>query len=85
MSELQELLADNLVFNHIPFPIIIMDENGQTVWCSRHAERVFQIESDSVKGQINPYMNPEKAALYKCSWEKMINSKDPIRLEDVEV
>ena len=85
MSELQELLADNLVFNHIPFPIIIMNENGQTVWCSRHAERVFRIESDSVKGQISPYMNPDKAALYKCSWEKIINSKDPIRLEEVEV
>ncbi|WP_033543069.1 sensor domain-containing protein [Planococcus sp. CAU13] len=85
MSELQELLADNLVFNHIPFPIIIMNENGQTVWCSRHAERVFKIESESVKGQISPYMNPEKAALYKCSWEKVITSKDPIRLEEVEV
>ena len=85
MSELQELLADNLVFNHIPFPIIIMNENGQTVWCSRHAERVFQIESESVKGKQCPYMNPDKAALYKCSWEKIINSKDPIRLEEVEV
>ncbi|MCM3610240.1 EAL domain-containing protein [Planococcus sp. MERTA32b] len=85
MSELQELLADNLVFNHIPFPIIIMNENGQTVWCSRHAERVFQIESDSVQGQINPYMNPDKAALYKCSWEKILNSKDLIRLEEVEI
>ncbi|WP_203332077.1 sensor domain-containing protein [Planococcus beigongshangi] len=85
MSELQELLADNLVFNHIPFPIIIMNENGQTVWCSRHAERVFNIESEAVKGQVSPYMNPEKAARYKCSWEKMVNSKEPVRLEEVEV
>lgn len=85
MSELQELLADNLVFNHIPFPIIIMNENGETVWCSRHAERVFNIESEAVKGQISPYMNPEKAARYKCSWEKMINSKETVRLEEVEV
>lgn len=85
MSALQELLADNLVFNHIPFPIIIMNENGQTVWCSRHAERVFQIRSESVKGQQCPYMNPDIAALYKCSWEKIVNSKDPVRLEEVEV
>ncbi|WP_422124089.1 EAL domain-containing protein [Planococcus sp. X10-3] len=85
MSELQELLADNLVFNHIPFPIIIINENGQTVWCSRHAERVFQIESESIIGQTCSFMNPDKAALYKCSWEKIVNSKEPIRLEDVEV
>lgn len=85
MSELQELLADNLVFNHIPFPIIIINENGETVWCSRHAERVFQIESESIIGKVSSYMNPDKAALYKCSWEKIVNSKDPIRLEEVEV
>ncbi|HSJ38057.1 MAG TPA: EAL domain-containing protein [Planococcus sp. (in: firmicutes)] len=85
MSELQELLADNLVFNDIPFPIIIMNENGETVWCSRHAEKVFQIQSESIKGQQCPYMNPDKAAQYKCSWEKILNSKDPIRLEKVEV
>ena len=72
MSELQELLADNLVFNHIPFPIIIMDKDGLVVWCSRHAERVFQIETDKIKGQIYPYMNPERAALYKHSWETVI-------------
>lgn len=85
MSELQELLADNLVFNHIPFPIIIMDENGNTVWCSRHAERVFQVESESVKGLKSPYMNPDKAAQYKCSWEKILTSNEPVRLEEVEV
>ena len=85
MSELQELLADNLVFNHIPFPIIIMDKGGHAVWCNRHAERAFQIQSEAIQGTFSPYMNPEKAAQYKCSWEKILNSKDPIRLEDVEV
>lgn len=85
MSELQEILTDNLVFNHIPFPIIIMDNNGHIVWCSRLAERVFQIDSESVKGQLSPYINPEKAALYKCTWEKILNSKNPVRLEEVEL
>lgn len=85
MSELQELLSDNLVFNHIPFPIIIMDKDGLVVWCNRHAERVFQLQADTIKGQLYPYMNPEKAAFYKHSWETVIHSKDPIRFEDVEV
>lgn len=85
MSELQELLEDNLVFNHIPFPVIIMDKDGLVVWCSRHAERVFQIETDVIKGQLYPYMNPERAALYKQPWETVIHSKDPIRFEEVEV
>lgn len=85
MSELQELLSDNLVFNHIPFPIIIMDKDGLVVWCNRHAERVFQLETDTIKGQLYPYMNPEKAAFYKHPWETVIHSKDPIRFEDVEV
>ncbi len=85
MSELQELLEDNLVFNHIPFPVIILDKDGLVVWCSRHAERVFQLETDLIKGQFYPYMNPERAALYKQSWETVIHSKDPIRFEDVEV
>ncbi|MFD1863652.1 EAL domain-containing protein [Planococcus chinensis] len=85
MSELQELLSDNLVFNHIPFPIIIMDKDGLVVWCNRHAERVFQLQTDTIKGQLYPYMNPEKAAFYKHPWETVIHSKDPIRFEDVEV
>ncbi|MGO1057500.1 EAL domain-containing protein [Planococcus sp. FY231025] len=85
MSELQELLSDNLVFNHIPFPIIIMDKDGLVVWCNRHAERVFQLQTDTIKGQLYPYMNPEKAAFYKHPWETVLHSKDPIRFEDVEV
>ncbi|ETP70094.1 diguanylate cyclase [Planococcus glaciei] len=85
MSELQDLLSNNLVFNHIPFPIIIMDKDGLVVWCNRHAERVFQVESSSIKGQLYPYMNPEKAALYKHSWETILHSKEPVRFEDVEV
>ncbi|MGK7376583.1 EAL domain-containing protein [Planococcus sp. 1R117A] len=85
MSELQELLSDNLVFNHIPFPIIIMDKDGLVVWCNRHAERVFQLETNLLKGQLYPYMNPEKAALYKHSWETILHSKEPIRFEEMEV
>lgn len=85
MSELQELLEGNLVFNHIPFPVIIMDKDGLVVWCSRHAERVFQIETETIKGQLYPYMNPERVALYKQSWENVKSSKDPIRFEEMEV
>ncbi|MGI2327833.1 EAL domain-containing protein [Planococcus sp. YIM B11945] len=85
MSEMQELLSDNLVFNHIPFPIIIMDKNGLSVWCNRHAERVFQIDSDTIKGRVNSYMNPDKAALYKQPWDAILHSKEPIRFEDVEI
>ena len=85
MSEMQKLLADNLVFNHIPFPVVIMDKDGLVVWCSRHAERVFQIETDAMKGKSFPFMNPEKAALHKHSWDKVIHSREPIRFEDVEI
>ncbi|MDN7241886.1 EAL domain-containing protein [Planococcus sp. N028] len=85
MSEMQELLSDNLVFNHIPFPIIIMDKNGLAVWCNRHAERIFQIESETIKGKPIPYMNPEKAALLKQPWEAILHSREPIRFEDVEI
>ena len=85
MSELQGKLADTLVFNHIPFPIIIIDKNGFIAWCNQHAERVFQIESDAVKGQLSPYMNPEKAALNKQSWDKLLQTKEPVRFEDVEI
>lgn len=85
MSELQQLLSDSLVYNHIPFPIIIFDQEGLVVWCSRHAERVFKVESDNLKGQLYPYMNPEKVVLHKYSWEEVINSNEPIRFEDVEI
>ena len=85
MSELQQLLADNLVFNHIPFPIIIMDKDGLVVWCNRHTERILQLEPETIKGRLYPYMNPEKAALYKHSWESIVQSKEPIRFENVEV
>lgn len=85
MSELQGKLADTLVFNHIPFPIIIIDKNGFIAWCNQHAERVFQIESEAVKGQLSPYMNPEKAALNKQSWDKLLKTKEPVRFEDVEI
>ena len=54
MSELQGKLADNLVFNHIPFPIIIIDKNGFISWCNQHAENVFQIKSEAVKGLLSP-------------------------------
>ncbi|WP_298824105.1 bifunctional diguanylate cyclase/phosphodiesterase [uncultured Planococcus sp.] len=85
MSELQGKLADTLVFNHIPFPIIIIDKNGLIVWCNQHAERVFQIESEAVKGQLSPYMNPEKAALSKHPWDKLLHTEEPVRFEDVEI
>ncbi|RNF40107.1 bifunctional diguanylate cyclase/phosphodiesterase [Planococcus salinus] len=85
MSEMQKLLADNLAFNHIPFPIIIMDKEGLVVWCNRHSERVFQIDTDSMKGKTFPFMNPEKAALHKHTWDKVIHNREPIRFEDVEI
>lgn len=85
MSELQQILSDNLVFNHIPFPIIIMDKDGLVVWCNRHAERVFQLEPETIRGTLYPYMNPEKAALYKQTWDTIIHSKEPVRFEEVEV
>ena len=85
MSELQDLLSDNLVFNHIPFPIIIMDKDGLVVWCSRHAERFLNISTETSKGQIYPFMNPEKTALNKHSWDKVLHSREPLRFEDIEI
>lgn len=85
MSELQGKLADTLVFNHIPFPIIIIDKDGLIAWCNQHAERVFQLESEAVKGQLSPYMNPEKAALSKHSWDSLLHTEEPVRFEDVEI
>lgn len=85
MNELQKKLTDTLVFNHIPFPIIINDKNGLITWCNQHAERVFQIQSEAVTGKISPYMNPEKAALSKHSWDKLLHTEEPVRFEDVEI
>ncbi|WP_088009414.1 bifunctional diguanylate cyclase/phosphodiesterase [Indiicoccus explosivorum] len=85
MSEWQELLSSNLVFNHIPFPIVITDKDGCVVWCSQHAERAFHIQLEDVKGEYFPFMRQEKAAQFKTSWEKILRSRHPVRFENVEV
>ncbi|MEK6267269.1 MAG: EAL domain-containing protein [Planococcus sp. (in: firmicutes)] len=85
MSEIKENLTDTLVFNHIPFPIIILDKNGLVTWCNQHAEHVFQIEAEAVIGQISSYMNPEKAALNKHSWDKLLHTEESVRFENIEI
>ncbi|WP_236610138.1 PAS domain-containing protein [Planococcus halocryophilus] len=85
MSEINENLTDTLVFNHIPFPIIILDKNGLVTWCNQHAEHVFQIEAEAVIGQISSYMNPEKAALNKHSWDKLLHTEESVRFENIEI
>lgn len=85
MTELQENLSDTLVFNQIPFPIVIIDKNGLVTWCNQHAERVFQIESTAMIGQASSYMTPEKAALNKHSWEKLLHTEEPVRFEHIEI
>ncbi|ANU27377.1 sensor domain-containing protein [Planococcus versutus] len=85
MTELQQTLSDTLVFNQIPFPIIIIDKDGLITWCNHNAERIFQIDSEAIKGQASSYMNPEKAALHKHSWEKLLHTEEPVRFEHIEV
>lgn len=85
MSEIKEKLTDTLVFNHIPFPILIIDKNGLVTWCNQRAEHVFQIEAEAVIGQLSPYMNPEKAALNKHPWEKLLHTEEAVRFENIEI
>ncbi|EGA89955.1 sensory box, GGDEF family protein [Planococcus donghaensis MPA1U2] len=85
MSEIKENLTDTLVFNHIPFPIIILDKNGLVTWCNQHAEHVFQIKAEAVIGQLSSYMNPEKAALNKHSWDKLLHTEESVRFENIEI
>lgn len=85
MSEIKEKLTDTLVFNHIPFPILIIDKNGLVTWCNQRAEHVFQIEAEAVIGQLSPYMNPEKAALNKHPWEKLLHTEESVRFENIEI
>lgn len=85
MSEKQDFLAQTLAYNHIPFPIIIFDQEGLITWFNGHAERIFQLNTETDKGQLFTYMNPEQAALHKQPWETLLESTDPIRFENMEI
>lgn len=85
MSEKQDFLAQTLAYNHIPFPIIIFDQEGHITWFNGHAERFFQLNTETDKGQLFTYMNPEQAALHKQPWETLLESTDPIRFENMEI
>ncbi|MFC4713180.1 EAL and GGDEF domain-containing protein [Planococcus dechangensis] len=85
MSEKQDFLAQTLAYNHIPFPIIIFNQEGLITWFNGHAERIFQLNTETDKGQLFTYMNPEQAALHKQPWESLLESTDPIRFENMEI
>ncbi len=85
MSEKQEFLAQTLAYNHIPFPIIIFDREGLITWFNGHAERIFQLNTDTAKGQTFSYMNPEQTALHKQPWETLLESNEPVRFENMEI
>ena len=85
MSEKQDFLAQTLAYNHIPFPIIIFDQEGLITWFNGHAENIFQLNTETAKGQAFTYMNPEQAALHKQPWETLLESNDPIRFENMEI
>lgn len=85
MSEKQDFLAQTLAYNHIPFPIIIFDQEGLITWFNGHAERIFQLNTETAKGQPFSYMNPEQAAFHKQPWEMLLESTDPVRFENMEI
>ncbi len=83
MNRLQQILeSGNEVFNHVPFPMMLTTKEGIVLWWSREAEKTFGYRAEEVVGQFYPFIEEEKSAMHKATWDQVLRSIDPIRFED---
>ncbi|AYC28678.1 bifunctional diguanylate cyclase/phosphodiesterase [Paenisporosarcina cavernae] len=86
MNRLQEILDHGQeVFNHVPFPMMMTTREGIIKWWSREAEKIFGFRAAEVTDNFYPFIGESQSSLYKSTWDQVLHSVDPIRIEHLSL
>ena len=83
MKGMQQVLENgSSILDHVPFPMMLTAQDATVLWWSKDAEETFGFTADEIVGKFYPFFEEFPAAIKKSTWDQVLHSHDPVRLEN---
>lgn len=83
LREEESLNIINTVFNHLPTPSFMTDNEGKIVWWSQEAEKQFGYSIDEVQDINSPLLTDYSQGHLKVNWDIILHTEDPYEVSPI--
>ncbi|WP_277585002.1 sensor domain-containing protein [Psychrobacillus antarcticus] len=83
LKDEESLNIINTVFNHLPTPSFMTDNEGKIVWWSQEAEKQFGYSIDEVQDINSPLLTDYSQGHLRVNWEIILHTENPYEVSPI--